>query len=426
MTTRRIEHQAQPSELPAGRSRAAADAHAGTRYPGRGSAVAAIVAILAVVTFAMNAFVDEAGGQPATMCDDPGSSWLMCEDFEDGGLGWQEWFARSPWTECLGCSGGVNDPARIRLDEDPAAAHSGSWSLTMPAAESTGYLGASLTYRDCASDKRPGCRLSNHEELYFTAHVRLAEDHQYVHHFLSIAGTQPDRYWDCDGNAGCRPNGYRAAGTTLDFNRDHELFFYTYFPDMRCDRGGYCSGDYAQQICDGCAGKDMPCTSGLECCWGNHFGPEEPVVLETGRWVCLELHQRLNTPGGADGEMSFWVDGELAHRQTGMDWRDVSELGLNKAWLQHYIAAGDADQSNQVWFDDVVVSTERIGCWPETVPTETATAASGTPTPSTPTPGTPTPSMTSSLTPTPSAPTPGTPTPSPAGGIQIYLPIAPP
>lgn len=305
-----------------------------------------------------------ARGQQSTICDDPAPEWLMCEDFEDGGLGWSEWFAQSSWTECLGCTGGENDPARVRLERDADAALSGEWSLHMPAEASAGYQGASLTYRDCAGDKRPGCRLTNHEQLYFAAHVRLAEDHQYVHHFLSVGGTQPDGYWEGDGNAGCRPNGYRAAGTALDFNRDRELFFYTYFPEMHCDRGGYCSGDYAQRICDGCARKDMPCDNGPECCWGNHFGPEDPVGLDRGRWVCLELTQRLNTPGEADGEMAFWVDGELAHRQTGMQWRDVAELGLNKAWLQHYIAGGDAEQSNRIWFDDVVVSTERIGCSP--------------------------------------------------------------
>jgi hypothetical protein len=212
------------------------------------------------------------------------------------------------------------------------------------------------------------------------AHVFLAEDHEYVHHFLSLAGTQPDKYWDCDGNAGCRPNGYRAAGAALDFNRDRELFFYTYFPDMKCDRGGYCSGEYARRICEGCAQKDMPCSNGPECCWGNEFGPEEPVVLDRGRWVCLEVMQRLNTPGQSDGELAFWGDGELAHRQTGMNWRDVPELQLNKAWLQHYIARGDADQSNRIWFDDIVVSTERIGCVPSDVaptspaPTEEPTA----------------------------------------------------
>ena len=70
----------------------------------------------------------------------------------------------------------------------------------------------------------------------------------------------------------------------------------------------------------------------------------------------------INTPGQADGRMSFWVDDELKLEETGMHWRDDADLQLNKAWLQHYIANGDADQSNEIWFDDVVVSTERIGC----------------------------------------------------------------
>ncbi|TPV94966.1 MAG: hypothetical protein B7733_12465 [Myxococcales bacterium FL481] len=295
-------------------------------------------------------------------CASPRPQWLLCEDFERGDRGWTEWFAASGFIDCNGCTDTSNDPNRIELVQDAALAHSGHWSLHLPGAAPAEYRGAALAYRSCAEDPRPGCRLAGHEELYFRTWVRLANDHAYVHHFLALAGTRPDAYWDADGNAGCRPNGQRWAGTTIDFNRDHELFFYTYHPTMSCDVGGYCSGEYAQNICDGCAGKNMPCTDRLECCWGNTFGLDQPVVLERGRWVCLEMHMRLNTPGAADGEMAFWVDDELAHRQTDMHWRDIPELQLNKAWLQHYIAAGDTDQSNQIWFDDVVVSTSRIGC----------------------------------------------------------------
>lgn len=297
-------------------------------------------------------------------CESPRPEWLACEDFEAAGLDWAKWFERSPFVECNGCSGGTNDSGRIRLVEDPAVAHGGDWSLNMPASSSANYQGASLTYRSCAGPRRAGCRLDGHEALYLRTWVRLAEDHQYVHHFLSVAGTRPDAYWESDGNAGCRPDGERWAGTTLDFNRSRELFFYTYFPEMKCDRGGYCGGDYARQICEQCAGKNMPCDNGPECCWGNSFGPVEPVVLARGEWVCLELGMRLNSPGTADGTMAFWVNDVLVHKQTGMHWRDVPDLKLNKAWLQHYIAAGDASQSNRVWFDDMVVSTERIGCGP--------------------------------------------------------------
>ena len=286
----------------------------------------------------------------------------MCEDFEDGHLGWEAWFSGSSFTECNGCPDGINDPARIRLTDAPGAARDGQWALDLPAEASAGYQGASLTYRSCDGDKRAGCPLVGYEQLYFRTWVRLAPDHGYVHHFLSLAGTQPAGYWDSDGNAGCRPNGTRHAGTTVDFNTDHELFFYTYYPEMNCDAGGYCSGQYAQDICDGCAGKDMPCENGLECCWGNHFEPDPPVVLPRDEWVCLEMMMKLDTPGAADGEMAFWMNDTLAHRATGMRWRDTSELKLNKAWLQHYIASGDAQQSHRIWFDDMVVSTARIGC----------------------------------------------------------------
>jgi hypothetical protein len=324
---------------------------------------------LAVLSLVAGLAVGRAQG--ASECDDPPPAWLACEDFEGGAAGWQAWFPVSPFVECLGCrQDGTNNPDRILLDGDAERAHSGEWSLHMPASASSGYQGASLTFRSCEGPKRPGCRLTGYEELYFRTWVKLAADHEEVHHFLEIAGTRPNGYWESDGNAGCRPNGTRWAGTTLDFNARRELHFYTYFPEMRCDAGNYCSGDTVRNICAQCAAKDMPC-SRMECCWGNHFGPETPVVLPRGEWVCLEIGMRLNTPGEDDGWMAFWVNGELAHRQEAMHWRDTADLKLNKAWLQHYLAQGDADQSNRVWFDDVVVSTARIGCGGDVAPTPT-------------------------------------------------------
>jgi hypothetical protein len=300
------------------------------------------------------------GQARATECDAPSSDWLMCEDFEGGAAGWADWFSASPFVECNGCPDGVPDPGRIALSESEA--HTGTWSLHMPGAASANYRGASLTYRTCEGQKQPGCTLTGYDQLYYRAWVKLAPEHAYVHHFMSIAGTRPNGYWESDGNAGCRPNGYRAAGTTLDFNQNHELFFYTYHPDMNCDSGGYCSGQYAQDICDGCATKDMPCENGNECCWGNHFSTQPQLVLPRGQWVCLEMMQKINTPGQADGEMAYWMDGELGHHQMGMHWRDVAELQLNKVWVQHYIANGDTDQENPIWWDDIVVSTAPIGC----------------------------------------------------------------
>ena len=153
--------------------------------------------------------------QTATECDQPAAAWLFCEDFEDVASGFDAWFAQSPFAECNGCPGGTNDPLRILLDGDAQNAHTGTGSLHMPADAAANYRGASLTFRSCANQKQAGCTpLTGYDQLYFRAWVQLASDHQYVHHFMSIAGTQPNNYWDSDGNAGCRPNGYRAAGTT--------------------------------------------------------------------------------------------------------------------------------------------------------------------------------------------------------------------
>lgn len=299
------------------------------------------------------------GEAAASPCDEPGAGWLLCEDFEAGNLGWSDWYAQSQWTECDGCPDGANDPDRIRLDQDQT--HDGSWSITMPGTDASN-RGGTLRFATCDGEQNSGCVLQGHERLYFQTRVRLDQDHNYVHHFLGLGGSRPDQYWDANGNAGCRPNGERWAGTRVDLNPDHELFFYTYYPGMNCDSGGYCSGDYAQGICDGCADRDMPCTNGPECCWGNHFSPEPPVVLQTETWTCLEMMMELNTPGQADGSMAFWVDDALGHEADGLAWRDVPELQLNRAMLEHYIAAGDTDHPNQIWFDDVIVSAERIGC----------------------------------------------------------------
>lgn len=301
------------------------------------------------------------GTASASECDAPDPSWLLCEDFEGGGAGWDRWYAQSSWVECDGCSGGTNDPDRIRLEADAAIAHDGEMSLHMPGT-SDAFLGGTLRFATCEGEQEAGCTLEGHDRLYFRTWVRLAADHDYVHHFLGIGGSRPSSYWDANGNAGCRPNGERWAGTRVDLDSDHELFFYTYFPGMSCDSGGYCSGSYAEDICAGCADIDMPCDGGLECCWGNLFEPEQPVVLPTEEWTCIEMMMELDTPGMSDGSMAFWVNDALAHEVTGMAWRDVPELQLNRAMLEHYIESGDTDHPNPVWFDDVVVSTQPIGC----------------------------------------------------------------
>jgi hypothetical protein len=289
-------------------------------------------------------------------CKNPDPAWLFCEDFEGMAAGYDAWRNSWGWTDHIG----ADDPGRMTSSND---AHTGSWSVHYPAAAGSGYQGADLIFRTCSGQNKAGCALDSYDQLYFRTYVKLAADHQRVHHFLAVAGSQ--QFWDAYGNAGCRPNGTRAMGTTVDFEANtHNTFFYTYFPDMKCDPGSTCD-NYAdsQAICDGCAQKDMPCTNGPECCWGNLFKPATDTPLPVDQWVCLEMMMKANTVGQDDGVMAYFIDGQPVHQETAMHFRDTDQLGLNMVRLQHYLETSDAQgHSNQVWFDDVVVSTQPIGC----------------------------------------------------------------
>jgi hypothetical protein len=295
-------------------------------------------------------------------CRNPHPSWRLCEDFESGNGDFEAWLALSDFI------GGVGQDDRGRITLDSGQVHGGNWAVYMPAAAGSGYQGASLDWRDCVGAQQTNCSMHSHEVLYFRAWIRFAPDHRYVHHFLNIGGSQPDDYW-YHGTAGCLPNGVTSMGTTVDFHENtHESHFYTYWPEMSCDTRCERYMD-VDQVCQDCADKGFPtCDQQPQCCWGNHFTPDPPVAFPVGEWFCFEMMMQANTVGERDGVMAYWVNDVLALRvdensPTPIWWRTSSTLALNRVRVQHYITTDDAQGfSNRVWFDDVVVSTERIGC----------------------------------------------------------------
>jgi len=285
--------------------------------------------------------------------------WLQCEDFEDYAGDFIEWHDNTEWY-----AGEYEDRGRIDMTSNDK--FQGNYSLYMPAASSSGYQGASLRWYDCVGDHVRPCEENINEEYYLRAYFKLASDHELVHHFLSLGASQPERdeFWDSMGLAGCRPNGALSAGSTVDFNEQRETHFYTYSIDMECD--SRCDRYMDMQLkCDQCADKGLPCENGLECCWGNHY-PEEPgpeSVVPRDEWICMEMWMKLNTPEVHDGQMAYWINDELIHQENTMYWRIDPELGMNRARLQHYITTEDAGgHSNKIWWDNAVLSTERIGC----------------------------------------------------------------
>jgi len=81
-----------------------------------------------------------------------------------------------------------------------------------------------------------------------------------------------------------------------------------------------------------------------------------------GTWFCIEAHIELNTPGLTDGVFEYWIDDGLEARRTDLNWvRSWQDYAINAVYFENYTNAG-SPVARERYFDDIVISTERIGC----------------------------------------------------------------
>ena len=143
--------------------------------------------------------------------------------------------------------------------------------------------------------------------------------------------------------AGERPNGFDFFRTSLDVWRDWgrnpppgEPVLYSYFPLMKMDQK---TGKY----------------------YGNVFKSERKVLIERGRWYCMEMMLKANDPGAKNGEQAFWINGELIGYFKNIMWRFTNGLKINSFTLGLYIH--ENEKINRIWYDDIIVSTGYIGLY---------------------------------------------------------------
>jgi len=145
------------------------------------------------------------------------------------------------------------------------------------------------------------------------------------------------------------PNGYDYYRSSLDFTTawgrhaaPGEAILYTYYAGMK--------PKYYDADGDGVSELNWP---------GNEFHSGTPVFVEDDQWHCMEVVIRANTPGINDGEQALWIDGELVGYWSGLNWRLTDALKPNCLWLR--IGLPELSLSNQVWIDNVALSTAYIG-----------------------------------------------------------------
>lgn len=227
-----------------------------------------------------------------------------------------------------------------RIDTAPGMARIGRGCLSLTAPDRKGESSGSSVHFALKE---------GHKKLHLRAYVKFADDYDQGnlnHTGPGLSGYSGSNKWSAMGKAGLKPRGDDRISTRLepwiDYRREKPpgwLFAYTYWMDMKRDR----DGNY----------------------WGNFLGPSPDgrVVPARGKWICLELMVKLNSVENGlpkfDGELAAWVEGRLYQHHKGIRWRSSPDLLLRNFSLDIYVHS--ARQKNQVWFDDVVLSTGYIG-----------------------------------------------------------------
>ena len=245
---------------------------------------------------------------------------IFSEDFESGTL--DKWDDDSI----------KQDPKRLALVRDASEVFRGKVSVKITALPGEGTGG-----------KLNKWFLPGYDRVYARFYCKFAEDFDQGNHmhFVHLLANRWDNKWSAFGKAGLRPAGNDFFTTGLEPWRDWgrnpppgAWMLYTYH-------------------------MDMPIDSKMGKYWGEMMRPEVKAPAERGRWICMEFMIKANTPGQADGEEAFWIDGKPAARFTGIRWRTDARLQVNDFWLMLYVH--QCTQVNRVWFDDVVISREYIG-----------------------------------------------------------------
>lgn len=187
------------------------------------------------------------------------------------------------------------------------------------------------------------------DRLFFRFYTRFDPACDYVHHFVTLRANKSlqgkDR-WSGFGGAGLKPEGTERFSTAIepwgDWGRNPppgRWNFYSYWHEMDVSR----DGKY----------------------WGNSFGVPEAPVIPRGRWICVEFMLQHNSPGKADGEQAFWIDGVLLGHWRNIHWSRSETLRANALTLESYITdRWTKNPVNIVSFDNVVIARRYVGPTP--------------------------------------------------------------
>ena len=297
---------------------------------------------------------------------------LFHENFETG---WGRWDAPSKDTQYL------------HMENNSSIAHSGTGFLrstvTKSHLESEPFISSSTTKTlDTPVDR-----------IYWRFYARMKGIAPNPHHWVRMSAGD-DSYYS-SGLANTVPSGDKGFWFDFDITNNDIFNFYNYWYKMR---SGRCNDGTAIPGCEG--------DQGVTYFYGNSFIPPNQTSYKHDEWICIEIMGKTNDLNTYNGELAFWINGKLIEnyrtgnpigtwlRATfhtngckyfactepmpfeGFDFRSNENVKFKRFFLDAYyqldtfLAKKSALEnkglvvSNEqtIYYDDVVVATERIGC----------------------------------------------------------------
>jgi len=89
------------------------------------------------------------------------------------------------------------------------------------------------------------------------------------------------------------------------------------------------------------------------------FVPMPNWLPQRNRWYCYELMVKANTPGQHNGEVKYWIDGNVVGDFPDLNLRSIATLKMDVAKIG--LQAQHSERINKKWYDNVVVATKYIG-----------------------------------------------------------------
>jgi hypothetical protein len=256
---------------------------------------------------------------------------IFCEDWEGANpLG--TWPA-GLWFE-------NNQPQNHAITTTPANVYSGTHALETTWSTAQGGSGAGWLTRWFNANGNDATPVTGYDHIFARVYVKYEaglQCDQNCPKLFVLNGNRTDNAYSSFGQAGTCPNGtdWFYAGTAQrqpppSANRD--LIFYDYDAAMPCPPGAF--------------GQEINMT------------PTQTIPLDT--WTCIESEVQTNTVGQSNGIHRTWVNDVLAGERTNVRWRDTTNLKLNSFQLS--FSGGVLAGANHIWYDNIVVSQQRVSC----------------------------------------------------------------